>query len=107
MVERTVVVGAALAAAGATCATIGITSLAPAAAAWLLGPQDLRAKYGAEWALVTGGASGIGLALVRKCASQRVSCVVVDRLPEPAALLEKLRGEFPAVQVRPLLNNLC
>lgn len=32
-------------------------------------PQDLRRKYG-EWALVTGGSSGIGKALVRKLASQ-------------------------------------
>lgn len=32
-------------------------------------PQNLREKYG-DWAVVTGGSSGIGAALVRKLAAQ-------------------------------------
>lgn len=35
----------------------------------MLKPQNLREKYG-NWAVVTGGSSGIGLALVRLLASQ-------------------------------------
>ncbi|CAN0168147.1 unnamed protein product, partial [Ascophyllum nodosum] len=31
-----------------------------------LSPQDLKKKYGAKWALVTGGGSGIGKALVEE-----------------------------------------
>lgn len=32
----------------------------------LLGTQDLKKKYGAEWALVTGSSSGIGKELARR-----------------------------------------
>lgn len=32
--------------------------------------QDLKKKYGGEWALVTGGSSGIGRAMVERLASQ-------------------------------------
>jgi short-subunit dehydrogenase len=39
--------------------------------------QDLKKKYKAKWALVTGGSSGIGLALVEKLAQQGLNVVVV------------------------------
>lgn len=32
--------------------------------------QDLKKKYNAKWAVVTGGSSGIGRALTEKLASQ-------------------------------------
>jgi NADPH:quinone reductase-like Zn-dependent oxidoreductase len=39
-------------------------------------PVDVKAKYGAEWALVTGGSSGIGRAIVRHLASQGLNVVI-------------------------------
>ncbi|KAI7855975.1 hypothetical protein BDC45DRAFT_567937 [Circinella umbellata] len=49
--------------------------------------QDLKKKYNAQWALVTGGSSGIGAALVRKLASQKLNVVI-------AALDDALLKEF-------------
>lgn len=37
---------------------------------FFLGPQDLKKKYNAKWALVTGASSGIGRALAEKMAQQ-------------------------------------
>lgn len=48
---------------------------------WLRGPQNLKKKYDAEWALVTGGSTGIGKALCEKLASQGLN-VVVCGLPD-------------------------
>jgi hypothetical protein len=39
--------------------------------------QDLKTKYGAEWALVTGSSSGIGRALTTKLAKQGINVVMV------------------------------
>jgi len=39
--------------------------------------QNLKVKYGAEWALVTGSSSGIGKSLVDKLASQDINVVMV------------------------------
>eukprot|EP00930_Biecheleria_cincta_P101204 TRINITY_DN92827_c0_g1_i1.p1 TRINITY_DN92827_c0_g1~~TRINITY_DN92827_c0_g1_i1.p1 ORF type:complete len:317 (+),score=70.21 TRINITY_DN92827_c0_g1_i1:76-1026(+) len=73
----------------------------------LLGPQDLKTKYGATWSLVTGGSSGIGKALARKLLSQGLNVVIVAR-DEPVfnETLKELEKEFPKQQVRAVRANL-
>lgn len=39
--------------------------------------QDLKSKYGAQWAVVTGSSSGIGRALTSKLAAQGINVVMV------------------------------
>lgn len=58
-------------ASGALCLVSGSLYLAPLLYLGTLGGvQNVKNKYGATWALVTGGSSGIGKAVVRKLASQ-------------------------------------
>ncbi len=58
----------------AVLAVIGFLCLAtyyiPFIVAALLPVQNLRTKYGAKWALVTGGSGGIGKAICLRLASQ-------------------------------------
>lgn len=52
----------------------------------LRGSQNLKKKYGAEWALVTGGSTGIGKAICHKLAEQGLNVVVCglpDKFMEP------------------------
>lgn len=39
--------------------------------------QNLKRKYGSQWAVVTGSSSGIGLSIARKLAKQEINVVVV------------------------------
>lgn len=55
-----------------------------------LGPQNLKTKYNAEWALVTGGSSGIGKALCMNLLGQGINIIV--------AALETERGQ-PTLQI--------
>lgn len=63
--------------------------------------QNLKEKYSAKWALVTGGSSGIGAAIVRKLASQGLNVVIVAL---DDAVLAKFKDvivkEFPNVEFR-------
>ncbi|GBG24130.1 Very-long-chain 3-oxoacyl-CoA reductase [Hondaea fermentalgiana] len=59
-------------------------------------PQNLKEKYNAEWALVTGGSTGIGRAIVEKLAAQDLNIVVVafpDAHLDKA--IEELTAKFP------------
>nr|KAJ3413881.1 hypothetical protein HK105_001950 [Polyrhizophydium stewartii] len=84
------------------------TYLVPCALQMLLPSQNLKRRYSAEWALVTGGSSGIGLAIADRLASEGVSVVIAaldDDLLKSAT--KTLRAKYPAVQVRSVGVNLA
>ena len=63
--------------------------------------QNLKLRYAAEWAVVTGGSSGIGRSICHKLARQGLSVVVVavaDALLEETE--KELRKAYPAVAIR-------
>jgi len=78
-------------------------------------PQDLKKKYNAEWALVTGGSSGIGRAITDMLAEQGLNIVVVA-LPDPAdpkpgypllkERVDTLKKNFPKQEFRSVGVNL-
>eukprot|EP00216_Chloropicon_sp_CCMP2111_P004814 CAMPEP_0198239020 /NCGR_PEP_ID=MMETSP1446-20131203/4545_1 /TAXON_ID=1461542 ORGANISM="Unidentified sp, Strain CCMP2111" /NCGR_SAMPLE_ID=MMETSP1446 /ASSEMBLY_ACC=CAM_ASM_001112 /LENGTH=323 /DNA_ID=CAMNT_0043921549 /DNA_START=223 /DNA_END=1194 /DNA_ORIENTATION=- len=79
-------------------ATIGVS---------LLPPVNLRKKYDAKWALVTGASSGIGKSLAVKCAAQGMNvCLVAlpDNLLE--ATHKELTKRFKKLQFRKIGVNL-
>lgn len=70
-------------------------------------PQDLRKKYNAQWAVVTGASSGIGKALTEKLAGQGINVVLValdDGLLK--STFEELQKKFPNRQFRKVGVNL-
>ncbi|OBZ83753.1 Very-long-chain 3-oxoacyl-CoA reductase [Choanephora cucurbitarum] len=85
---------------------VGVLTLVPylllvAYGAYGCPEQNLKTKYNAKWALVTGGSSGIGAAIVRKFASQGLNVVVValnDAVLE--AFKETIAKEYPQVEFR-------
>ena len=87
------------------CALVGflglLTLAAPACVGACLRPQNLKRRYdGAEWAVVTGGSSGIGKAIVERLCAQDINVII---LAVPDALLEETAAEmharFPRVTV--------
>ena len=63
--------------------------------------MDIKKKYNASWALVTGAGTGIGRSLAVKLASQGLNLVLVS-LPDEhlAATTKRLQEQFPNQQVR-------
>lgn len=70
-------------------------------------PQDLKVKYNAKWALVTGGSSGIGKAIAEKLAKQGIN-VIIAALEDQAMAesIPELRSKFPNVIFRQCSVNL-
>lgn len=71
-------------------------------------PQNLRKKYNASWALVTGGSSGIGRSLAFQLAGQGLN-VVIAAVPDALLLktAEELRVAHPDVTIRSVGVNLA
>ncbi|EWM24489.1 short-chain dehydrogenase reductase [Nannochloropsis gaditana] len=67
----------------------------------LLGPQDLKKKYNAQWALVTGGSSGIGRAIVDRLAMQGLNVCVVSMDDDLLKnTVKELQSAFPKQEFR-------
>ena len=78
-----------------------LTYLVPNLLANVRGPVDLRKRYGAGWALVTGASSGIGKAIAEALAAQGLSVVLVALEDELLhTTFAELRERFPAVEFR-------
>jgi short-subunit dehydrogenase len=73
---------------------------------YVFGPQDLKKKYG-DWALVTGGSSGIGLSIAHKLAAQGINvCIAALDDQHLATALAALTSEYPRNEFRPIPVNL-
>lgn len=74
---------------------------------YLLPRQDLKKKYNASWALVTGGSGGIGAAIIKRLAQQNLNVVVVALDDEfLRKSFEGFKMEFPSVEFRCVPCNL-
>ena len=85
------------------CMYLFLNSIVPT----LLGAQNLKKKYGAKWALVTGSSSGIGKELARTLLGQGLDVILVAR-EEPLfdAARSELAGQFPDRSVVQVNANL-
>lgn len=70
-------------------------------------PQDLKKKYNAKWAFVSGGSQGLGRAISEKLASQGLN-VVICALDNDflKTTTEDLKSKYPNVEFRAVGVNL-
>eukprot|EP00698_Gefionella_okellyi_P021659 TRINITY_DN7071_c0_g1_i1.p1 TRINITY_DN7071_c0_g1~~TRINITY_DN7071_c0_g1_i1.p1 ORF type:complete len:328 (+),score=70.10 TRINITY_DN7071_c0_g1_i1:83-1066(+) len=71
------------------------------------GIQNLKKKYQAKWALVTGSSSGIGAAVTEKLAQQGVNVVLValdDKVLSD--FVASIRTKYPKIEFRVVATNL-
>lgn len=68
---------------------------------YLLGPVDLKKKYNAKWALVTGAGTGIGKSICQTLAVQGLNVVLVS-LPDKflQETTDELKKAFPKQEFR-------
>jgi short-subunit dehydrogenase len=81
--------------------------LVPLFIVYILPEQDLKKKYNAQWAFVSGGSSGLGRALVWKCASQGLNvviCALDDDLLKNT--FQEAQRTFPNSEFRAIGVNL-
>ncbi|KAH6598764.1 hypothetical protein BASA61_002839 [Batrachochytrium salamandrivorans] len=84
------------------------TYLLPCGLQALLPSQNLRQKYSASWALVTGGSSGIGASISERLASEGIN-VVIAALEDPLlkSSVDGLAKKYPKLQFRAVGVNLA
>jgi len=73
----------------------------------LLKPQNLKRKYKATWALVTGGSSGIGKAVAIRLLNQGLNVVIAaldDKLLKDTAA--ELKAAYPNLEIRAVGVNM-
>ena len=70
---------------------------------YLLGPVNLKKKYKAEWALVTGAGTGIGKSLAEAMAKQGLNVVLVS-LPDKflEETTKELQEKYPKQKFLPV-----
>ena len=85
-----------------------LTYVIPALFANVRGVQNLRKKYSAEWAVVTGASSGIGRAIAEALAKQGINVVIAALEDELLSKThENLCNQYPERQFRSVGVNLA